>query len=438
MAVAGMALAAHAREGQEPQGQPQPQEQQGTVSGNSMLQLTLKEAQEHALLHNKNILNAGLAVSEAQKKVWESISAGLPQVNATLDYQNMMGFKMNFAGMSIAMEPTSTFQAQVTQLLFNGSYWTGIKMAKIGEEMSETMRQQSELDIKQQVRSAYLSILVTQENRAILEKSLADMETLAKSTADMVKIGVAEQTDADQLTVQVASVMNNIKMVERGLELAYNLLRFHLGVDMNTTVVLKDSLNSLMSETAVQATLGTPFEPDNNYSVRLLDKQTELARKQMQLEQTSVLPSIGLFYNYTYKLKASTFDMTPQNIIGLQASIPIFASGSRHSKIQQAKIGVETAQNNRDLATEQLLLQEKQLRFNLNNALETLHLQKETLTVSQRVLESVLRKFRQGVSSSLDVTTANTSLLQAQGNYISAVNDVATALTELEKLLNTL
>jgi outer membrane protein TolC len=36
----------------------------------------------------------------------------------------------------------------------------------------------------------------------------------------------------------------------------------------------------------------------------------------------------------------------------------------------------------------------------------------------------------------MDVTTAGTSLLQAQGNYINAMMDVLTAQTELEKLLN--
>ena len=130
--------------------------------------------------------------------------------------------------------------------------------------------------------------------------------------------------------------------------------------------------------------------------------------------------------------------MQPNNMIGLQANIPIFASGQRHSLTQQAKIRLEMAQNNRDLATEGLLMQENQLRFNLKSAIEALELQREAMAVSQRVLESVTRRFQQGMASSLDVTTANTSLLQAQGNYINAMMEALSAQTELEKLLNTL
>ena len=409
------------------------------TSEGSTLNLTLKEAQEHALLHNKNVKNAGLSVSEAQQKVWETIANGLPQVNATLDYQNMMGFKASLGGLiTFPLTPTSTFQASVTQLLFSGSYWVGIKMSKIGQEVSETMKLQQELEIKQQVRTAYLGVLVAEENKAILEKTLKDVEIIAKTTADALKVGVAEETDVDQIKVQVASVMNNIKAIERGIELSYNLLRFHLGLSPETELALTQTLDALMNAEAVRATLNTEYNMEDDYNIRLLNNQLDLANHQIRMEQTTALPTVAMFYNYTYKLKASTFDMSPNNIIGLQASIPIFASGQRHSKIQQAKIRLETAQNSKDLVSEQLLLQEKQLRFNLNNALETYDLQKEALEVSQRVFASITRKYNQGVVSSLDVTTANTSLLQAQGNYIAAMNSVISAQTELEKLFNTL
>ena len=402
------------------------------------LRLSLKEAQDYALQNNKTVQNSGLAVSEAQKKVWEVISMGLPQVNATLDYTNMLGFKMNLFGQSIPLEPTSSLQATVTQLLFSGNYWIGIKMARIGESVAEISKMQSELDIVQQTQTAYLSILVVEENKKILELSLNNIETIAKSAADMVSAGVAEQTDADRIKIQVGAVMNGIKSVERASEMAYNLLRFHLGVEVNTEIILTETLEDLMGRKPTDEVLTTTFDINSNLTMQLLDKQIEVANKQILMEQASTLPTIALFYNYTYKIKASSFDMTPKNIIGMQASIPVFASGQRHSKIQQAKIRLESSQNSRELVSDQLLMQEKQLRFNLKNAVETLEFQQETLEVSQRVFESITRKYNQGMSSSLDVITANTDLLQAQSNYISAIMQVLMAQTDLEKLLNTL
>ena len=405
-------------------------------SGEKVLRLTLKEAQDYAVLHNKTVWNAGLSASEAQKRTWETISVGLPQVNASIDYTNMLGFKMNFAGMNIPLEPQSNFQATVTQLLFSASYWVGIQMSKIGEQMSETARLQAELDVRHQTQTAYHAILIAQENKKILEQNLENIQTLAQTTENMVRIGVVEQTDADRLKVQVSQMMLGIKTVERHIELAYNLLRFHLGVEADTEIVPTQTVEELMAAKDVNQTLFMDFDLNANYHVQLLEGQIDLADKQINLQRAAALPTVAAFYSYTHKITKRTFDMAPNNVVGLQANIPIFASGQRHVRAQQAKINLEKAQNNRDLVAEQLLMQEKQLRFNLRNAVETLELQKETIDVSQRVFESVSRKYQKGTASSLDVTIASADLLQTQTNYVNAMMQVFSAMSDLEKLLN--
>ena len=412
----------------------------GTVfsqtNSEKVLRLSLKEAQDYAVLHNRTVWNAGLSASEAQKRTWEVISAGLPQVHASVDYQNMLGFKMNFAGMNIPLEPQSNVQTTVTQLLFSASYWVGIQMSKIGEQMSETARLQAELDVKHQTQSAYHAILIAQEHKKILEQNLENMRALAQTTENMVRIGVVEQTDADRLKVQVSTMMLGMKTVERNIELAHNLLRFHLGVEAGTEIVPTQTADELMITKDVGEMLFMNFDPNANYHVQLLNGQVDLAVKQVTLERAAALPAVAAFYNYTHKITTRTFDMAPGNVIGLQVNVPIFASGQRHVRTQQAKIGLEKAKNNRDLLTDQLLMQEKQLRFNLKNAMESLELQKETIGVSQRVFESVSQKYQHGTASSIDVTIASTELLQAQTNYVHAMMQLFLAQSEWEKLLN--
>ena len=410
----------------------------GTAFSQEILRLTLKEAQDYALRHNRIVWNAGLSVSEAQKRTWETISAGLPQVSATVNYQNMMGFKMEFAGMSIPLQPTSNLQATVTQLLFSASYWVGIKMSKIGEEISETARLQAELDVKQQTQSAYYAVLVAEESKKILEQNLNNIQILAQSAENLVRIGVAEQTDADRMKLQVVTMTNAITMIERNIELAYNLLRFSLGVETDTKIELTETLFDDCIPCRNYELQAKSFDINANYNMQLMTGQIELADMRINLEKAASLPTVAAFYSYTHKIARSTFDMSPNNVIGLQASIPIFASGQRHVRTQQAKINLQKAQNSRDLLADQLLMQEKQLRFNLENAIESLELQNEAVSVSRRVFESVSRKFQQGTASSLDVTVASSELLQAQTNYINAMMQVFAAQTELEKLLNTL
>ena len=117
-------------------------------------------------------------------------------------------------------------------------------------------------------------------------------------------------------------------------------------------------------------------------------------------------------------------------------NIPVFSSGMRKAKLDQAKINYETTLNNKGLLTDQLMIQEKQNRFNLNTAIEQYESQKNNVEVSKRVYDNINLKFQQGLVSSLDLTTANSNYLQAETNYISSLMQLLNAQLVLDKLLN--
>ena len=94
--------------------------------------------------------------------------------------------------------------------------------------------------------------------------------------------------------------------------------------------------------------------------------------------------------------------------------------------------------NSRELVKNQLVMQESQLRLNLNTALEKFENTKESVEISKRIYESIKLKFEQGIVSSLDLTQANDNLLKAEGNYLSSLMEVLQAKITLDKILNTL
>jgi outer membrane protein TolC len=90
------------------------------------------------------------------------------------------------------------------------------------------------------------------------------------------------------------------------------------------------------------------------------------------------------------------------------------------------------------MVTDQLLLQEKQLRYNLVNANLQYKSQKDNVDVSNRVYVSTQNKFKQGVASSLELTQANTIYLQAENNYVTSLLNLLQTKLALDKLLNNL
>lgn len=181
-----------------------------------------------------------------------------------------------------------------------------------------------------------------------------------------------------------------------------------------------------------------PFSIENNVTYQIMKTQEEINRKLMSLEKWNYAPTISGFYNYNAKILTTGFDMNPNNLAGLTLAVPIFSSGMRKARVDQARIDYDMAQLNRSILEDQLKLQEKQFKYNLQSSLENFRTQRENVDVAQSVYDSYRRKYEQGMASSLELTQANTNYLDAESNYISAVMDVMNAKLQLDKLMNTL
>ncbi|MCK7532952.1 MAG: TolC family protein [Marinilabiliales bacterium] len=129
----------------------------------------------------------------------------------------------------------------------------------------------------------------------------------------------------------------------------------------------------------------------------------------------------------------------PNSVLGFQINVPIFDSGERYARISRAKINLEKANNTKAMVTDQLLMKEKELRLNLQSALEQYRLQRENIDLAARVLKSFENKYNQGMASSLDLTQANNNYLTAQNNY-SFCSDAPLLQTRVafDKLMNNL
>jgi outer membrane protein TolC len=158
----------------------------------------------------------------------------------------------------------------------------------------------------------------------------------------------------------------------------------------------------------------------------------------LKTQKAILLPSLAGFYNYgTNGMgdKLGELQWFPNSMVGMQATFPIFGSGQKYASIKKAKINLEKARTTNDLVTDQLLLQEKQYRYNLVNANMQYKSQKDNVDVSKRVYASTENKYKQGMASSLELTQANSLYLQAENNYVSALMNLLQTKLALDKLL---
>ena len=409
-----------------------------TESSVKKLTFSIEQAKTFALTHNKSMLKTGLALKQAEESRWEAIANYLPQVNASMSYNNFLGAELELFGQKIPMESSSTLTLQAVQPIFNMNILVGMQLAEIGKKMSQNAIQQTELAIKQNVSMSYYSILVSEHSKSILEKNLANVKVLAKAIRTKVNVGIGEPIEADQMDLTVANLENTVQVIDMNIEMAYNSMRLLLGLGVNDELKLTSSISELTDKTSTYDLLLKQFDLDNNIDKKTSDLMVEMSEEQLKSSKYSYLPTFNAIFQHNEKLLTSGFDMTMKNTLVLQASVPLFSSGKNSSNVKKAKLALQSSKLDNELAKDQLLLQEKQLKFNLKSAQSGFEIQKKNIEVSQRVFDNITKKFEQGLSSSLEVTTANNNLLTAQSNYISSVMTLLGAQDALQKLLGML
>jgi len=409
------------------------------------MKLSLDSAVYYAVAHNKILNNSRYAIDKSSQKIKEAISQGLPQISSSLDYTNYLGAEseLDFGAPGapptvIKFNPTSNFKINASQLIFNGKYIVGIPMAKLAKKITEKNYQKDELNVKELTYQAYYMVLAMQRILEKLEKNLINAQTIYENTNNLAKVGMIEQTEAKKLSVMVSSVSNAVKSTERQVELGYNMLRFQLGLESNQQIKLTTTLEDIaLKYNIITPSLDT-FNIQNNIDYQMISMRGVMAKKSVKLAKASYLPSLVAFYSYTNKIKKPEFDMAPKNILGLTLDIPIFSSGTRQSQVRQAKIDYAVSENTKALIIDQLTLQEKQLRYNYNNLLEQYISQKENVDIAKEVLDQMNLKIKQGVASSLDVTSANNDYLKAVTDLTGTILKLLNAELALRKLNNKL
>ena len=410
------------------------------VQAQDTITLSLNEALDYAVKNNKTLVNARYNIDKTKLKNWEITAIGLPQVSSAIDYTNYMGAEISFQldeaapAATIPFNPTSNFKVNVSQLVFNGSYFVGLQLAKLSYDASQLNYQKSELDVREQVSRAYYLVLVAERTLDILAANRSNAQNIFQKTWNLYKSGIIEKSEADKLSVMVATIENSQKAAERQLQMAYNLLRLNLGLEADQPLKLSTGLDEVSEKKKFQSAVIEPFEIKNNFDYKLILNQEQLLTKQVTFEKANYFPTIAGFYSHTEKILKPRFDMTPKNIIGLNASIPIFSSGLRKSKVSQAKVNLFIINNTRELMDQQISLQERQARFNLNNLLEQYETQKRNVEISKEVFESMKLKFDQGIISSLELTSANSNYMSAEGAFTNVLFQLLDAELTLRKI----
>jgi len=409
------------------------------------LQVSLQEARRLAVQNNANIRNSNLDMEIARKKIWETTAIGLPHLDSKAAYQFLPHVPSLPAGtmgpgtppIELGVKNSTTFDFTASQLIFNGSYLVGLKAMKTLYLQTNENTEKVVQDVNESVINTYYMILVGEESLKNLQKNLDNVKKTEYEIGEMNKQGFVEKTDVDQLELTANNLLNAMNQVVGNLDVANRLFKIIIGVDAKTNIRLTDTLGSSYTQPAEVANLlGAQFNIEKNIDYRLIKTATDLSKLEYQNAIASYMPVISGFYNHTEKTNKPAFDFSVKDVLGINVSLPIFSSGQRMAVVSQKKLAISKMDITRKLVFNNLMLQADQYQTDLKLKYEKFEIQKKSLTLSNEIYQRTLEKYKNGVSSSIDLTTAQNQYLTGLSSYYQSIYDLATAKTKLEKLYN--
>lgn len=422
---------------------------------NKNLEFSLKTAQEYAIQYNYDARNYKMGITASRQKLREALAGGLPQISSSFTYNDNLSLATSlipnfFAGkpdelieVKFGRQHNASANVRIDQLVFSASYIVGLQASKIYLMLAEQNLEKTQLDIKEIVTSTYYIILVSEESKRILEANRDNLEQTLYETKEMYKEGFVEATDVDQIQISVTRIKNTIKSITRQIEIGHKLLKFQMGLDLKQEIVLTDELEHILNQVNIADLVDKDFDFKRNISYQLLNTQERLAELSLKNEKVQYWPTVSAYWYHTRNAMRDSFNFFdfsekwyPVTVAGFKVDFQIFRSGEQRSKVNQAEIALKQARNTKRQVSQSLLLEVSQAKTSLTTSYENYLNIKENMALSNRVYDVTLMKYKEGISSSMDLIQAHNQYLTAQSDYINAISELLNAKNTLDKLIN--
>ena len=417
---------------------------------------SLKEAQNYAIENNQAVNNARLDILIAKKKIWETTAIGLPHADMSLGHNynidlptTLMPAKIfnpnapdgEFIEMKFGTTHNTSFNFKATQLVFSGEYLVGLAASKIYKNLSENQLEKSEQEIKETIANTYELILIAEERKAIIDSNITSTKSILEDTQAMYESGFAEETDANQLQINLSTLTNGLKSAERQVRILKELLKFQMNIPLTIPIELTEDLETLLSQLNIEGIMGSAFNQENHIDFKIISTQEQIQKLSVKREKSTFLPTVSAFYNHQESMMGNDFEVFSggswydANIVGLSINIPLFSSGQRLTKVSQAKIELNKLENSKQQLSESLYFQVTRARAEFEDAYDKYNLEQDNKKLTATIFNNYQIKYKNGMATSLDLTQAQLQYLNTEEAYFQAIFNLLDAKNKLDKAL---
>ncbi len=439
------------------------------------LTLSLPDAIQMALRQSGDIQDARLALEEARERVSEAWGSVFPTLDLSSSYtrniapavsflpaQFFGGEEGEYVKVQFGQDNAWSSSLVLDQPLFQAQAFIGVGAAARYQALQEETLKGRAQAMVTRVRLVYYNLLLAQEERRLVENSVARVQRSLEETEAMNRAGLASDYDLLRLQVELANLVPNVRRTENSVNQARRQLAVELNLEVLEGLSVTGSLASMDLERpeendpanreilemagledALAKDLGEVMEAalEGRSDLRQLDLMEKLRTAELRAEQADYFPRVSLFGNYQINAQQNG---SPQFFgdensratskwVGVAVSLPVFTGLKRDARVDQKRAVLNQARNQSLLARLQAESQVRSIREQAEEALDRARGQRLAVAQARRGFEIASAQYREGLSSQLERTDAEVALRQSEYNYAQAVYDYLVSRAQLDE-----
>jgi outer membrane protein len=400
----------------------------GAAESPAPLRLSLAQAVALALSDNPDLLLAQYTQQAAGVRVETAQGRFLPEAQGSAGVTDNL--RAQAALGSDEEYRNANLQLSASLNLFNGF------ADRAGLEVARQQRQSADADLVRQrqslafaVAQAFVAVLSNQELVRVAAQNYSSQQDLEQQISAFQQAGVRALTDLYQQQAATAKAQANLFDAERNLAVAELSLLQVLGQTPPQPLELVPPVSDELDRALAQLDLAQNLDQALAARPDLLAQQrrVEAARQQIQVARGGYLPSLDLqatgATSYTSLDQGNLggqFDDNRSASLGLQLRVPLFDRHQTRTGVAQAQISAAETRASLRKLQQQIGLEVGQALADYQQARQQLPAVARQLTYARQAVAAAAERYRVGATTWVELTSARSVLVQAQGDMIRA------------------
>lgn len=410
------------------------------------LSLTPERAIELAVKNNLQTILAQEQREEVQGRVWQSLSALLPNVSGRVGRFNAsvnlaaQGFPPELLAGQSAVFAYDTFDArlELVQTLFSLSAIRRYQSSQIEKKIADSQLVFAKEQVTNAALLGYLELVRAEQSVKAAQANVELARSLLKLAQNQRDAGLATALDVVRAGTRLSDEEVKLVQAETNAERArLGLLRV-TGLPLDQNLVLTSELRYL-PETLPEEQKAIESALTERLEVQIASQELKRQELDQKASQADWTPSVEAVADYGLSGPRPGQLTLPTRTFGVRVNVPIFDGGATYGRILES-----TSRKRQALA--QLADVQTQVKQDVRLAVKTLALAgtqltsaEQGLSLAQRELELARERFEVGLGDNIEVTNAQTALanardvrIQALYQYTAARINLAAALGRIE------